>query len=165
MLLPFLGLCPESGHKTMQPFTVYSNTEQKTGAKLSFHLAFPLQWLGTLLHPGTPVLPVTPGILRPCCSTWYFLLLWHLSTFKSGMSSTVANFKKFQFCILLLLILCGSLLRQAPSPPGVLQYVAPDSSLHTSYLLKRQFYLENCSISFLRSLIDFAGVQKHLIII
>uniref|UniRef100_M3YGR1 Uncharacterized protein n=1 Tax=Mustela putorius furo TaxID=9669 RepID=M3YGR1_MUSPF len=44
-----LGPCPESGHPTVQQFTVHGNNKQKAVPRL-FSSSFLLQCLGTLLH-------------------------------------------------------------------------------------------------------------------
>lgn len=45
-----------------------------------------------------PVLPATPGILRPPCRSWNCVPLRHRSTFKPGTSPTIANFKVQVLC-------------------------------------------------------------------
>lgn len=45
-----------------------------------------------------PVLPATPGILRPPCRSWDCVPLCHPSTFKPGTSPTIANFKVQILC-------------------------------------------------------------------
>lgn len=88
-----LGPCPGHKSRTVQQFTVYDNTQQKASSwTRCFQPASELPCLETLPHSGASVLLVTPGILRPCCPTWFSTLLLHLSTLKPGVSSIVADF-------------------------------------------------------------------------
>lgn len=109
----------------------------------------------------------TQGILRPHCHYWDFALLRHLSTFKPGMSPTVPNFSKFRFCTPLLIILCGSPYKQAPSPlPYLRLHLLDVCSMHLlpskKWLL---FYLNTSRFCSLRPLIDFWGVGNDLVTI
>ena len=61
-------------------------------------------------------------------SSWDSALLHQLSTFKPRTSPGVPDFSQ------LLIIICSSPLKEAPSLPLFLRYITLDSSFHASYL-------------------------------
>lgn len=122
-------------------------------------VSFPALMLGnsaTLRHTCSSC---DPGDPETMLSHLGFHTFHHLRIFKPGTLQH-SRLLKVPFCALSLMILFSNLFKQALSPSWfIFWYINLDSHLCTSYIAKViTFLFQNCSNSFLSSLIDFAGV-------
>lgn len=119
--LPFPGSCPGNwSHNCTVVCNLWQHRAVSWHVDLIFSACFPTPMPGKSAPLRHPLLFFDPQDLKPYCHTWDSPTLCHLSTFEPGTcasSPSHSRLLKVLICTPLLLVLCSSLLKQAPAPP------------------------------------------------